>query len=158
MFLFLPAITVTLYIGYCRSNSLFFSQNCPLYPSGHAHRQESILRVPPREHILPQQSKRHFNIFITVIQSRNIITVRNSSFLRLSVILFKGGCLPPPRQKPPLGRYPPGQTPPSGRYSPPGRHSPHADTLTETATAADGTHPTGMYSCFMMVFNEIEKL
>ena len=31
----------------------------------------------------------------------------------------------------PLGRHPPGPTPP----------------LSETATAADGTHPTGMHSC-----------
>ena len=47
-----------------------------------------------------------------------------------------------PRQPPPLGRHPwadtphPGQTPPLGRPPPP-----------ETATAADGMHPTGMDSC-----------
>ena len=43
---------------------------------------------------------------------------------------------------PPLGRLPsPGQTPP-------GRH-PYGQTHTpnQTATAADGTHPTGMHSC-----------
>ena len=56
---------------------------------------------------------------------------------------------PPPRQThTPPDRYPPGQTP-----------APRTDTLPwtdtpldrpppiETATAADGTHPTGMHSC-----------
>ena len=62
-------------------------------------------------------------------------------FLYLSVILFTGGCLPHCM----LG------------YTP-GRHSqadtPHwADTPSqETATAVDGTHPTGMHSCFSFVF------
>ena len=45
------------------------------------------------------------------------------------------------------GRHPPGQTPPvqthpPGRH-PLGRHPPHP-----AATAADGTHPTGMLSCW----------
>ena len=35
----------------------------------------------------------------------------------------------------PLGRHPPGQTPPPQ----------------QTATAVDGTHPTGMHSCFIVV-------
>ena len=48
------------------------------------------------------------------------------------------GCLPLGPH--PLGRHPPRQTPLQGRY-PLGIH-PH-----ETATAADGTHPTGMQSC-----------
>ena len=62
----------------------------------------------------------------------------------------QGGCLPdtPPGQTPPpdtplqadtpLGRHPTRQTPP-----------PQADTPLpqQTATAADGTHPTGMHSC-----------
>ena len=43
-------------------------------------------------------------------------------FLHPSVILFTGGCTPP-------GRHP--STP-----------------LPETATAADGTHPNGMHSCY----------
>ena len=38
----------------------------------------------------------------------------------------------------PLGRQPPGQTPPLGRHPLP----------RQTATAANGTHPTGMHSCF----------
>ena len=41
----------------------------------------------------------------------------------------------PPKQTPP-GRHPPGR-------HPPGRH-PHPGQM---ATAADGTHPTGMHSC-----------
>ena len=60
-------------------------------------------------------------------------------FLQLSVILF------PPRQTPPRQTPSwadiPGQTPP-GRHPPP----------REMATAADGTHPTGMYSCCDIIF------
>ena len=56
-------------------------------------------------------------------------------FLHLSVIMFTGGGVSeqtPPRQTSPPRQTPPGQTPPG---PPP-----------ETATAADGTHPTGMHS------------
>ena len=90
-------------------------------------------------------------------------------FLHLSVILFMGRKVytplvtDTPWKKPP-GRHPPGQIPPPGRQPPlpPGRH-PLADTPPsrhtlgnhprqispppEMATAADGTHPTGMQSC-----------
>ena len=83
-------------------------------------------------------------------------------FLHLSVILFPGRH--PPRQKPPLGRHPPGrqplshhprQTPPRGRHPQADRQTtpqppPQADTPPqETATTADGSHPTGMHSCFL---------
>ena len=51
-------------------------------------------------------------------------------FLHLSMTLFIG------QTPPPKGRHLPRQTPPP----------PH-----ETTTAADGTHPTGMYSCFNML-------
>ena len=37
--------------------------------------------------------------------------------------------------------------PPPGRHPPPGKTHPWADTPLR-ATAADGTHPTGMHSCF----------
>ena len=74
---------------------------------------------------------------------------------------------PPGRQTLPLGRYPPGrhqslaetplgrhplgQTPPSGRL-PPGKTPPWPDIPSQQkATAVDGTHPTGMYSCFNVV-------
>ena len=68
-------------------------------------------------------------------------------FLHLSVILFMGGfCLSacwdatPPRTRPPGTRRPRDQTPPRTR------HSPH-----QMATAADGTHPTGMHSCYFFI-------
>ena len=51
-------------------------------------------------------------------------------FLHLSVILFTGGG----------GVHPPADTPLPGRQPPP----------PEMATAADGTHPTGMHSCFYL--------
>ena len=59
-----------------------------------------------------------------------------------------------PRQTPPWADTPPVQTSPLGRHShpprqtpPSGRQPPWADTPSprETATAADGTHPTGMH-------------
>ena len=55
----------------------------------------------------------------------------------------------------PLGRHPPVQTPPMAKHPPmarhplPGRH-PHQ----EMAIAADGTHPTGMHSCFIHIMTE----
>ena len=81
-----------------------------------------------------------------------IFTVRKRScgkvmFLHLSVILSGGGCLPqcmlgythPVSRHPPWSRHPPSvkQTPPRSRHYPP----------EQTATAVDGTHPTGMHSC-----------
>ena len=41
------------------------------------------------------------------------------------------------------GSTPLGSTPPR-KHTPPGRHP-----LRETATTADGTHPTGMHSCYL---------
>ena len=66
---------------------------------------------------------------------------------------FPPGHTPSP---PPPGHTP--TTPPPGRHLPPGRH-PQADPrqththpgrhpLPQTATAVDGTYPTGMHSCF----------
>ena len=56
-------------------------------------------------------------------------------------------------QTPPLGRYPPGiHPPPLGRY--PQADTPWTDTPwadiphPSTATAADGTYPAGMHSCY----------
>ena len=51
----------------------------------------------------------------------------------------------PPGQTAPLGRQP--QTPPLERHPP--RQIPPGQTPThpKTATAVDGTHPTGMHSC-----------
>ena len=72
-------------------------------------------------------------------------------FLHLTVILYTGGgCLPlGPGGVHPLGRH----LPPLGKH-PPG-HTPHPHP--ETATAADGTHPTGMHSC-ITVCKSIDKL
>ena len=50
----------------------------------------------------------------------------------------------PPNRHPPDQVYPPEQTPPGTRYIPPDQVHPP-----DMATAADGTHPTGMHSCFI---------
>ena len=72
-------------------------------------------------------------------------------FLYLSVILFKGGCLPWIQGECTLPR----QT-----HLPLGTHPPQADTHKHTHTpgqippdghAADATHPTGMYSCSVKI-------
>ena len=49
------------------------------------------------------------------------------------------------------GRHPPGQTPPRQTPSP-GQTHPHGQTHTpgQTPTPADGTHPTGMHSCYVI--------
>ena len=79
-------------------------------------------------------------------------------FSQASVILFTGGVSGrhPPGQTPPgrhsLGRHTPVQTPPVQASSwadiPPGRHPSQ-----QAATAADGTHPIGMHSCFKCFWN-----
>ena len=78
-----------------------------------------------------------------------VITVRKRSydkvmFLHLSVILFTGGVSAPVH----AGIHPLGQTPPAEQALPLDTHPPcpvHAGI--HMATAADGTHPTGMHSC-----------
>ena len=50
-----------------------------------------------------------------------------------------------PRSRPPRSRHPPGADTPQEQTSP-GADTPPPG---ETATAADGTHPTGMHSCLM---------
>ena len=53
------------------------------------------------------------------------------------------------RQHP--GPPPPGQTPPAGRHTPwQADTPPHPG----TATAADGTHPTEMHSCFLLLLHK----
>ena len=68
------------------------------------------------------------------------------------------GQVHPPRWVHPTGRYtPPGRYPqvhPLGRYTPQARTSPRAGTPRQvppqqTVTVADGTHPTGMHSCYL---------
>ena len=93
------------------------------------------------------------------------ITVRNEvakvMFLQASVCPQGGrwGCLPqcmlgyhthpPPRSRHPPEQMPPQeQTPPREDTPPRAVTPPEADTPPrDTATAADGTHPTGMHSC-----------
>ena len=54
---------------------------------------------------------------------------------------------PPPEQT-----HPPEQTPPGSRHPPRSRQPPGTDPPPrETAIAADGTHPTGMHSCYIFV-------
>ena len=84
----------------------------------------------------------YFILFIYFITVHN--EVAKVMFLHLSVILFTGRgstwAGPPWDQvQPPRDQVqPPGPgTPPGTRYTPP----------LETATVADGTHPTGMHSC-----------
>ena len=59
---------------------------------------------------------------------------------------------------PPLDRHPPPmQTPPQGRHTLPRADSPGTHTP-ETATAADGTHPTGMHSyCFVILSVKVKQ-
>ena len=60
---------------------------------------------------------------------------------------------PPQQQTPPGSRYPPEQIPPPGSRHPP--RSRHPPPPRETATAADGTHSTGMHSCINCESNGI---
>ena len=77
-------------------------------------------------------------------------------FWRLSIILSTGGVSAsvqtPPWADIPLGRYPPWQTPhwTDTRQTTPPRQKPPPLADTPQATAADGTHPTGMHSCFLL--------
>ena len=113
---------------------------------------EHIFLVPP---VSPTKVIFFFFFLIKFIEWRNNHMLHHYRpqrsygkvmFLHLSVILFTGGCvsqhalgLTTHRQTYPSmhwGRHPPQQTYPS--QPPPG----------ETATATDGTHPTGMHLCW----------
>ena len=65
---------------------------------------------------------------------------------------FQSRHTPPPEQTPPQSRHPqstpPGTDTPSRADTPRSRHPPPRD----MATAVDGTHPTGMHSCY---FNQL---
>ena len=81
------------------------------------------------------------------------------------------GIPPGPRTPPGTRHTPPEQTPPGSRHlrprsrHPPSRQSPWEQTSPtpilpgadtpppETATVADGTHPTGMHSCFKLILH-----
>ena len=76
-----------------------------------------------------------------------IVTVRNE----VAKVIFLQACVCPQGGGPAsvhAGIHTPPKNPPQGK--PPGsRHPPEQTTPPprETATAADGTHPTGMHSC-----------
>ena len=78
-------------------------------------------------------------------------------FLHLSVILFTGGCVSqhamgqtPPRHTP-LVRHPPGADTPWADI-PLGRHLPPLSDTTGNGEQVVGTHPTGMHTCFPIIF------
>ena len=84
-------------------------------------------------------------------------------FSQVSVILFTGGVYTPFH----LARHPPSRHSPCRHPLPwadtlPGRHLPRQtppqvdNTPSETATAADGTHPTGMHSCYHLLLDRAE--
>ena len=97
-------------------------------------------------------------LLLLTVRSITIFMVRNSSCgkVMFSQVFVKnsvhGGCIPActwadtsPWVDTPLGQTPLGQTPPwAGTPLP----SACLDTPCPAATAADDTHPTGMYSCF----------
>ena len=88
-------------------------------------------------------------------KSRNLVTIRKRSYgqvvfsqvcLKNSVHGARGGVHTPWQTNTPLGRHslPRQADTPMARHPLAGRHP---------TTAADGTHPTGMHSCFDLCFN-----
>ena len=89
-------------------------------------------------------------------------------FLHLTVIMFTEGCLAysplgqvHPTATTPLGQvHPPAGTPPATPriHTPPGRYTswqpypPPSRYIPPPVTAADGTHPTGMFSCSLSIY------
>ena len=77
-------------------------------------------------------------------------------FLHLSVILSTGGGVSSrhPQADASLGQTPPCVTPPKQtpprQTPPPARQTPPPARQTETATAANGTHPTGMHFLLLL--------
>ena len=96
---------------------------------------------------LHRQRFRH-SVVLAVSLHIFIITVRNEvakvMFLHVSVILSTGGCLV-------LGGLLPGGCLVLGVGVPGIPACTEADPPGETATAAHGTHPTGMHSCYKQV-------
>ena len=73
----------------------------------------------------------------TKLQKGNVFTSVCQEFFPQGSV-----CQTPPGQTPPLGQTPPWADTPW--------HTPQADTPQQMATAADGTHPTGMHSCCLL--------
>ena len=95
--------------------------------------------MPNIRTFIPGESEVTFNILFS-IQSLSLFTVRNEvakvMFLHLSVCPQGGSASVHAGLPPPQSRHPPGADPPRSRPPP-----------QQTATVADGTHPTGMHSC-----------
>ena len=71
-----------------------------------------------------------------------------------------GRCTPHWTGRPPLARH---HHPSPGRqhHPPMGQADPHGQkplSQRQTATAADGTHPTGMHSCFIIILHDTNTL
>ena len=81
--------------------------------------------------------------FLFLSSSLVILFIHSSScdllslFLHLFQFIFLSSC---------LLYIPPGQTPPPASHTPGQTHTPR-----QMATAADGTHPIGMHSCFISI-------
>ena len=94
-------------------------------------------------------------VYCTIV-IKNAIVVTVVMFLHLSVShsVHRGDVCqtPPPEQTPPCANSPLGRHPPP-RQTPPGRPPP-PPIPQQTATAANGTHPTGMHSCWSIVSEE----
>ena len=138
--------------------SQFFPQNS-IKLKEFGPRRRAPLAAPP-----PRSANEHIDILLNTTDlqcylrrkvcsqatkfSPSLITARNEvtkvMFLHLTFCSQGGVCLiacwdttPPPRPGTPQSRH----HPPPGAGTPPGG---------ETATAADGMHPTGMHSCIIL--------
>ena len=95
-------------------------------------------RYTPHQWSMSGQYASYWNAFLVFITVHKVVVARLCFYMCLSF------CPQGMSDRHPLGRHPsPRQTPPP---PPP-----------VTATAADGTHPTGMHSCFHAVFGNIGK-
>ena len=112
---------------------------------------------PQMEKFWVPSSPKFLQVMFSIYRPQRSCGTKLVIFSQLSVILFTGGGVSqhalgqtpplgrhtPPRADNPLGRHPSRQTP--HRYTPPPGQTPSHP---PPATAADGTHPTGMHSCF----------
>ena len=81
--------------------------------------------------------------FNLILLSANKVVERYCFYTCLSFCSQRGGVHPLGRHNP-LADIPPGQTPPQA-------DTPGQTYTPKTATVADGTHPTGMHSCTVII-------
>ena len=108
-------------------------ENSPNFETFHERKSSRFLHHCWCKGLFTYSIVAHFGYY------RSQTKLRKGYFLHLSVILFTGGGVSRPR--------PGGGCPGPG----PGGCIPactEADTPQQTATAEDGTHPTGMHSCY----------